>query len=81
MNEQHLQQLLAELVEAQSQALALVVAAISRQIDPEQLSADLKAHLKASQMAPGWPALATRIATPALAAAHAETLLRNQSKH
>lgn len=81
MNEQFFQQLVAEMIEAQSQALALIVSAVARQIDPEQLSSDLKAQLRALQTDPKWPTLATRIATPSLAAADAETLLRNRSSH
>lgn len=67
-----------ELAEAQSESLALVVAAIAKQIDAERLAADLRSQLKAAIATGMVQKLSVRLATAALAAADAEVLLRRQ---
>lgn len=78
MNEAHMKQLVAELIEANSAALGLIVAAMARQMDAERLAAELKAQIAAAAKTGAVPKLAIRLATAALAAADAEVLLRCQ---
>lgn len=81
MNEQFIQQAIAELIEANGQALGTLAAAIAKQIDPERLKSDLQSQLAASKQTPRWTPIAERIALHAVAAVEAETILRKQSKH
>lgn len=80
-NEPTMKQIAAELLAAQEQAMAIVVAAIARQMDAERLAADLRAQLFAAQQTGSSSLSAIRIASHALAAAEAETLLRNPPAH
>lgn len=81
MNDDFFQQLMAELIEANGQALGTLAAAVAKQIDPERLTADLRSQLSASEKLGKWSPIATRIAMHALAAAEAETALRTRSNH
>lgn len=81
MNEEELKQIIAELIHSQAEAIGLVVTAISRQLDINQLSDDLRSHIPAAQMAHLVSPLAIRIASGALAAADAELALRNVERH
>lgn len=81
MNETLIKQILAELIAANGQAIGTLAAAIAKQIDPERLTADLRAQIEASKHSPNWTSVATQIATHALAAAEAETALRKRSNH
>lgn len=76
MDERTLQQLFAELIEAQGHALGLVVSALCRQVDPARLTADLRQAIAAARTVPSIPPLALRLATTALAAADAERMLQ-----
>ncbi len=78
MNDEFAKQLSAEMIEANGLALALLTAAIAKQLDPERLVEDLQAQLAAAE-ARKVSALAIRQATYALAAADAEILLRRQA--
>ncbi len=69
-----------ELAHAQSESLALVVAAIARQMDAERLAADLRSQLSAAIATGSVHKLSVRLATAALAAADAEVLLRRQER-
>ena len=81
MDERELKQWFAELIAAQSAALGLVVAAMSKQLDAERLVSDLRGQLAAAKATGLVPGLAIRIATDALAAAEAETALRCRESH
>lgn len=81
MNEDFFKQLIAELIEANGQALGTLAAAVAKQIDPERLTSDLRTQLRASEAAGKWSPIASRIATHALAAAEAETALRKRPNH
>lgn len=81
MNDRELKQLVAELVEAQGAAIGLVVAAISCQLDPARLSADLRLQLSAAKAMGTVSPLAIHLATDALAVVDAETALRQQANH
>lgn len=74
MNERDLQQLFAELIHAQGDALGMVVTALCQQVDPARLKNDLKTTIDAASRLPSTSAIATRIATHALAAAEAEKM-------
>ncbi|MER2518609.1 MAG: hypothetical protein ABTR92_19800 [Candidatus Accumulibacter phosphatis] len=78
MNDEFARQLSAEMIEASGLALALVTAAIAKQLDPERLVEDLQAQLAAAEDRKV-SALAIRQATYALAAVDAEILLRRQT--
>jgi hypothetical protein len=81
MDERELKQMFAELIEAQSAALGLVVAAMACQMDAERLVKDLKGQIDAAKLLKQIPPLALRMATHAMAAAEAETALRRKGKH
>lgn len=81
LKDEELKQLFAELISAQTDAIGLVVAAISRQLDINRLSVDLKSQIDAATKTRLASPLAIRIATGALAAADAESALRNPAKH
>ena len=81
MNEEFIKPVLAELIEANAQALATLVAALSHQIDPERLLKDLRVQLAVSRALPGWTAITDRLLEMPQAALEAETLLRNPAKH
>jgi predicted lysophospholipase L1 biosynthesis ABC-type transport system permease subunit len=72
MNEREMQQLFAELIHAQGDALGVVVTALCQQVDPARLTNDLRAAIAAAKLMPEWSSVATRIATTAMAAAEAE---------
>lgn len=80
MNDAFAKRITAEMIEANELALALVTAAIAKQLDPERLAADLQTQLAAAQ-ATQVPILAIRQATRALAAVDAECLLRRKATH
>ena len=79
MNEYEMKQLFAELIEAQGQALGLVVTALCQQVDAKRLQADLKKTLESAKTLHSTSPLALRIATNALAAADAEKMLQGKS--
>lgn len=81
LKDEELKQLIAELINAQTEAFGLVIAAVSQQLDINRLSADLRAQLEAAKTTRAIPPLAIRIATGALAAADAQSALRNPAKH
>ncbi len=85
MNDRELKQLFAELLKTQSQSQALVVAALSRQIDPVRFSADLRESIEAAKKTRMVSSLAIDQATESLAAVDAEIHLRamdqNPAKH
>lgn len=81
MHENELKQRFLELIEAQGEALAMVVAAMSAQMDVERLATDLRSRIAAAKLTGLASALAMRIATHALAAADAESALRRKGTH
>lgn len=80
MNDDFYKQILAEIIEANQAALALVVASMSRQMDAPRLAEDLRAQLLAAQHLP-LPSLATKQMTHVLAAVEAEILLDRRQNH
>lgn len=72
MNEKFFAQLIAELIEAQGQAMAILVQALCQQVDPGRLTTDLQAQIAAAQTLPSISATAIKIAIQAQAAAQAE---------
>lgn len=76
MDGKFFEQLVAELIAAQGQALGMVVAAMARQVDPARLMIDLRAQIAAAGQMQSISPIAVRIATEALAAAEAEKMLR-----
>jgi hypothetical protein len=81
MSEPTMKQIAAELLAAQEQAMAIVVAAMCKQLDAERLATDLRAQLFAAKQTGSASSVAMRLATHALAAAEAETKLRNPPTH
>ena len=81
MNEEFIKQIIAELIEANQQALSIVVASISRQLDADRLKSDLESQIAAAKLLKQTSPIAIQQATSALAAVHAETLLRNKPTH
>ena len=76
MNERELQQLFAELIQAQGDALGLVVTALCKQVDPARLKQDLAQTIEGAKMLQSYSPVAVRIATHALAAADAANTLQ-----
>lgn len=76
MDEKQLQQLFAELIEAQGQALAIVVSALCRQVDPARLTNDLRKQIEAAGQLRGISPIAIKMARGAMAAAEAEKMLQ-----
>jgi hypothetical protein len=74
MDEREMKQLLAELISAQGQAMAILVTALCQQVDPARLMIDLRAAIAAAGQLKSISPIATRIATEALAAAEAEKM-------
>ena len=74
MNDREMQQLFAELIHAQGDALAMVVTALCQQVDPKRLHADLRKTIAAAGQLESTSPIAVRIATHALAAAEAEKM-------
>lgn len=74
LDEKHFAQLVGELVNAQGDAMALLVTALSRQIDPARLKTDLQQTIAAARMLPSTSAIAIQIATAAMAAAQAQQM-------
>lgn len=74
MNEYEMKQLFAELIQAQGDALAMVVTALCQQVDPARLHVDLARVIAAAATLPNTSPLATRMAGHAMAAAQAEKM-------
>ncbi len=81
MDDKFIAQLFAELKHASGEALGLVVAAISQQLDASRLTEDLRAQIAAATATKLIHPVAIEIATHGLAAAEAETALRNPKTH
>ncbi len=81
VNEPTMKQIAAELLAAQEQSMAIVVAAMSRQMDAERLAADLRAQLLAAKKTGLTSSVAIRLATESLLAVEAEILLRKPARH
>lgn len=79
MDEKFLQQLFAELIESQQEALAILTQSIARQLDPGRLEQDLLGHLKAAELVGPTPGLLRRFVESCAAAAKAETWARQAS--
>ena len=79
MDEKFIQQCFAEMSQSTGEALAMLMVALTKQVDPHRLKQDLKATIDASGVI-GRPTLAIQLATYALAAVDAEILLRQQEK-
>lgn len=79
MNEKFIAQIIAELKEAQSQALAIFVQALCQQVDPGRLKRDLQAQISAAQKMHGTSPVAMQMLTQALAAAEAERMIQANS--
>ena len=76
MNEQFFKQLVAELIEAQGQAMAILTQSICQQIDPGRLKTDLQKNLASAKSLPSTSPIALKIAQQAMAAAEAERMLQ-----
>lgn len=74
MDEKLFAELVAELIAAQSDAMAMLVTALSQQIDPGRLKRDLRQTIDAASKLPSTSAIALRVATAAMAAAQAEAM-------
>ncbi len=80
MNEDFLKQIIAELIYSNGQAIGLILAAVARQVDAQQLTDDLRAQIAAAKQH-GMSTMALDLASHALAAAEAETALQNPDRH
>ncbi len=69
---------LSELISAQQEAFGIVTAALCRQVDPEQLKADIGSILSAPADRPPFHPVAVRLAEGAMAAADAQLLLNGE---
>lgn len=76
MNEKFIGQIIAELIEAQGQAMAILTQALCQQVNPARLKSDLQRHIAAAEKLPSISPIAIKIATQAQAAAHAEAMLQ-----
>lgn len=75
-----LRQVHAEMMQAISEGVALVVSALARDMDAEKLTTHLRAQVLAAKAQNVNP-LAIRLATESLAAAEAETVLQRKATH
>ena len=80
MNEDRMEQLFAELIETQRQALTLLTQAVAAQLNPNKLEADLLALLRAAEAVGATPSLLRSFVEHAAAAAKAESLVRQATK-
>lgn len=76
MNEKVVKELIAQSLQAQAEALALVVAAMSRQMDAEHLAEHLRAQLYAAKQTGSVSAWGLKQTSLALVAVEAEINLR-----
>lgn len=81
MNDKFSRQAIAELISAQRDALALVVAAMSQQMNVEKLAVDLRAQIAAAEATKLVSPMAIEQAIAALAAVDAESALRRKGTH
>lgn len=81
MDEKFLQNVFKEIIQAQGDALGIVVAALAKQLDPARLTKDLQAQIAAATASKLLSPIAIEIATSARAAAEAEILLRKTNMH
>lgn len=80
MDDKQLKEIHQAMMFAQSDALALVVSALARQLDPVRLASDVRGALSSAKMLGQISPIAERIATDSLAAIDAEVLLRKQDR-
>lgn len=76
MNEKFIAQLILELQNAQTEALALLTQALCQQVDPRKLKMDLDRITQAYQKMPNSSSIALKLVQGAQAAAHAEQMLQ-----
>ena len=76
-----LKRMFAELIASQSEGVALIVAAMARQMDAGQLADNLRSQIKSAQAVGHCPKAAIALATHALAAVEAETAFQDQNRH
>lgn len=75
MDENNLKQLLAEVIQAQADALGAITAAVCRCTDPVKLSSELEGQFKAMKATNNMSAITEMLLKTARAAAEAEKLL------
>lgn len=81
MEEEQMKQIVAELIAAEKEALGMLVLALSRQLDPAELFADLQATIASAKAFPSGSSLAIHLMTDAVAAAESMAALRNPEVH
>jgi hypothetical protein len=80
MDDDFMKQVIAEVIESAGTALGLVAAALARRQNATQLTEDLRATIAAAKLT-GTGSTAIRIATHALAAVEAESVIQNPPRH
>lgn len=80
-NSKYLNQMFAELIVSQREGVALIVAAMARQMDAQQLADNLRSQIKSAQAVGHCPTAAIDLATHALAALEAETAFQDKNRH
>ena len=76
MNEQFMKQLIAELIEAQGQALGILTQALCQQVDPARLKTDLQKTLASAKLLKSHSTLTDKLVAHAQAAAQAAQTLQ-----
>lgn len=76
MNEAFFKQIIAELIEAQGQAMGILTQSLCQQLDPARLKSDLQNQIAAAGKLKSTSPIAIKIATQAQAAAQAEAMLK-----
>lgn len=76
MDEKFFKQAVAQLINAQSEAFAILTQALCQQVDPGRLKTDLQQAIAAAEQMPGTSAIARDIVRHAMAAADAERMLQ-----
>lgn len=76
-----LKQVFAELVVSQREGIALIMAAMARQMDAQRLADDLRSQINSAQAVGRCPKEAIALATHALAALEAETAFQTKDRH
>lgn len=76
LDEKAIAMLIAELKDAQGQALGIVTQAVCQQLDAVKFTDDLRRHIEAARQLPSVSPVALQMATQALAAADASKSLQ-----
>lgn len=79
MEERFVQQAIAQLIQAQAQALATLTVAICEQLDPQRLHTDLKVFIELQKQQAGWSQITEKLLTESLAATEGAAIAKRRA--